>query len=303
MRFPHGTVHPPESLLRTVGVNLDSCSVLTKSIFLACVALVGFGGCSSEHPRATSGAARSSAVSTAVPQPTSNKLAATPADARPQASATKAVDALMAAEVADDHEASFSLLSSSGRTEFPSVADWSRHRTEFAPVTGYRIESVHGPEVRVLVEHKATIDPFVGLQFAKEHQVWHTQNEGTGWLVDALADAEPIVPADAGAASAALQWARARQRCDDVSAIALQAVAPPLGVSEGAAALCHAVGTLAASTPSPAAPGPQTAVLVAQYGSDVLDFVRQVEITGVPKLVRVFLVPMDEAWRVLAVGD
>ena len=296
-----------QNLLRSGGVNLDRCSVRRKSICLVGFALLGFGGCSSHRSSATgatTGAATSAArTSTVVSQPTSQPLVAVPAGARPQPSASKAVDALLAAEVAEDHEASFALLSSAGRAQFPSAADWSRHRTELAPVTAYRIESVDGAEVRVLVDHKAAIDPFVGLQFAKEHEVWHTREEGSGWLVDALAEVEPIVPADAGAASVALQWARARQRCDDAHATALQAVAPPLGVSAGAAALCHAVGTLAAGTPSAASPGPETAVLVAQYGSDVLRFVRRVEITGVPKLVRVFLVPMGDAWRVLAVGD
>ena len=170
-------------------------------------------------------------------------------------------------------------------------------------MTAYRIESDNGSEVRVLVNHKAAIDPFVGLQFATEYEVWHTRDQGTGWLVDALAEVEPIVPSDAGAASAALQWAKARQRCDDDGATALQAVTPPIGVSAGAAALCHAAGTLAASAPSVASPGPETAVLVTQYGSDVLRFVRRVEITGVPKPVKVFLVPMNDVWRVLAVGE
>ena len=102
----------------------------------------------------------------------------------PQASAEAAVVALLDAEKAGNHRASFTFLTTSSQASYPSPDVWATHRVGTAPVTTFRVESSSGAEVRVLVEHKPAIDPFVGLQFAQEHQTWHARRESGGWLVD-----------------------------------------------------------------------------------------------------------------------
>ena len=220
-----------------------------------------------------------------------------------QQSAEAAVIALLEAERALDHRASFQLLSSVGLAAFPSPDLWARRRTELAPVTALGSASVSGDDVTVLVEHTATIDPFVGLQFAQERQTWHARNESGGWLVDPQPKVDPVVPPDAGAATATQEWTEAKRSCDEPAATALQAIATPLGISTGVAALCKAGGDASVGAPAPAVPGPETADLVAQYGSGVLRYVRSVRVSGLAKPFTVLLVPIGDAWRVLAVAD
>lgn len=226
----------------------------------------------------------------------------TAAPATPRATPTDAVAALLAAEKANDHVASFGLVDPAGRAVYPTAPDWARRRAELAAVLGFRVESTKGDDVTVLVDHEPGIDPFVGLHFAHEHEVWHAVKSGNGWLVDPDPKTTPVVPADAGARTAALNWATALQACDHAAAAKQQAVANLLGVSAGPAALCRAAGAVTADPPTPAEQGPQTADLVAQYTVDVLGYVRKVHITGIPAPFDAYLVPIGDSWQVVAVG-
>lgn len=220
----------------------------------------------------------------------------------PKASAAEAVSALLRAEQATDHTASFLLLDAAGRAAYPLPTDWARRRTEVPPVKGFRVESTKGDDVVVAVDHDPGIDPFVGLAFAHERQTWHAHKESAGWLVDPDPQVAPVVPPDAGARTAALAWATALQSCDTAAAGKDQAITTLLGVSAGPAALCHAPGPVTADPPVPAPQGPQTADLVAQYTVDVLPYVRQVHISGAPAPFDAYLVPIGDGWQVVAVG-
>ncbi len=220
-----------------------------------------------------------------------------------RASAEQAVFALLEAEQALDHDKSFLLLSSRGLAAYPSASLWARRRTEVARITGFSRETVRGTDVTLLVRHVASIDPFVGLQFAEERQTWHTQKESDGWLVDPEPDVEPIVPSEAGVKADASRWVAARQSCDDTAAGGLQAIPDLLHVSAGAASLCGASEVAKPSEPSVVDPGPQTADLVAQYGAGILRYVRTVRFSGLPNTLQVFLVPIDKSWRVVSTGD
>ena len=220
-----------------------------------------------------------------------------------RASGEQAVIELLRAEQALDHEESFQLLSSVGLKAYPSLAVWTRRRSDVARITGFVREVVKGSDVVVMVEHTPGINPFVGLRFARERQTWHTRQQSGGWLVDPDPQVEPVVPSDAGVAAVATGWVSARQACDDVAALERQAAETLLAVSAGAAELCGASGGRASvGPPSVAEPGPQTAALVAQYGADVLKYVRIVRVSGLTKPFTLFLVPFGDSWRVLSTG-
>ena len=252
-------------------------------------------GCSSTHRTADPGAA---------PTSTTVAIAARSRIARVTgASPELAVAALLKAEQQLDHRTSFAFLSSAGVDSYPTPQVWARRRTDSAKVTGFHRESVKGPDITMLVEHKAAIDAFVGLQFAREHQIWHTRQESGGWLVDPDPTVDPVVPPDASSITAAAAWTAAQQSCDGAAAAKLQAVVTPFGISAGVAGLCHAPGKATVSAPTIARPGPQTADLVAQYGPSVLPFVRKVGVSGLAKPFSLLLVPIGESWLVIAVGD
>ena len=211
--------------------------------------------------------------------------------------------ALLGAEEAGDHATSFGLIDPGGRAVYPAATDWEHRRAELAPITNFKVESTKDADVTVLVDHRPGIDPFIGLHFAQERQVWHAMKVPGGWLVDPDPRITPIVGPDGGATTTALAWAKAVQRCDRAAAAKLQALPNLLGESNGPNALCHATGTVAADPPAAADQGPQTADLVAQYTVDVLAYVRKVHIGGIPSPFNVYLVPIGTDWQVVAISD
>jgi hypothetical protein len=224
-----------------------------------------------------------------------------PRTAKPSAEA--AVVALLEAERAGNHRASFALLSRSGLATYPNADAWATHRRGVAPVTAFRTESVAGPTVTILVEHTPAIDPFIGLQFARERQIWQTRQASDGWLVDPNPEVKPLVPEDTGAREAAAKWATARQSCDEQAASAVQAVVTPFGISAGAFALCKSTGDLSFEPPTIVVPGPQTTQMVEQFGPGVLQYLRSVVVSGGPQPFTISLVPIGDAWRVIGVND
>jgi len=269
---------------------------VTSTAAVALVAAIGLASCSSAKASSSAApVAPSASTIPGVPQ-----ITAPPPT--PRASPTDAVSALLSAEQANNHIVSFGLLDAAGRAAYPLPTDWERRRTELAPITGFHVESAKGADVTVAVDHQPGIDPFVGLHFAHEHQSWTARKEGGGWLVDPDAKVVPVVPADAGAATTALAWGRAVQSCDVAAATRLQAIPTLLGTSGGPQALCHATGTLVAGVPAPPAQGPQTADLIAQYTVDVLAYVRQVHLGGIAVPFDTYLVPIGDAWQMVAVS-
>ncbi|GAC1313670.1 MAG: hypothetical protein NVSMB12_05680 [Acidimicrobiales bacterium] len=263
---------------------------------MAAILLVGtLASCSSTKAKAPSTTPTTAAVPGATPLVTAGPAA-------PKGSPVDAVTALLTAEQANDHVASFGLIDQAGRAAYATAPDWARRRAELPPITAFKIESTKGDDVTALVNHHPGIDPFIGLQFAAEHQVWHAVKAGGGWLVDPDPKTTPVVPPDGGARTAALTWATALQACDTAGAAKVQAVTNLLGVSAGPGALCHAAGTVTAAAPAAADQGPQTADLVAQFTVDVLGYVRKVHIGGIPAPFDAYLVPVGDAWQVVAVA-
>ena len=275
---------------------------------VACAGALIVAGCSASNNAVPTSSESSVALIPDAPDASANAspsgTGAPSRAARPgRASAEQAVSALLEAEQALDHDASFLLLSSRGLAAYPSANLWARRRSEVARITGFSRQIVRGADVTMLVRHAASIDPFVGLQFAEERQTWHTRKESEGWLVDPEPDVEPIVLSEAGVKIDASRWVTARQACDDAVAGSLQALPTLLRVSAGAASLCGSSEVATPSEPSVPDPGPQTADLVAQYGTGILRYVRTVRFSGLPKTLQVFLVPIDKSWRVVSTGD
>ena len=314
----------------------------SRACVLAAVALlvsIGASGCTSDGgsasavqepvvPPSTSASASLSSSTSADPvtseptssEPTSSDPASTPASKAgsadvdgatatappgriPKSSPAEAVSTLLKAETTRSHQASFAVLSSVAVEKYPTLEDWSDRWIDLPQITGFSEMSVTGSEVRVLVTHTPGLDPFLGLQFAQEHQVWHTRQEGGGWLVDPDPDVEPVLPPVERAAEAASKWVKANQACDATAVAELHAVRNLLGVSVGAAAVCGSKATYAVGVATEASTSPETSVLVAQFGAGIVQFVRAVEVTGGSEPFVVYLVPIGDDWRVVSVSD
>lgn len=236
------------------------------------------------------------------PQP---PVAAVPSDGarQPLSSPEEVVRALLQAEQAGDHEASFHFLSTASLRAYSDSEAWGRHRSELPDVTAFSVKSVTGNVVVTSVSHTPRLDPFVGLSAARDTQRWRVVQEGGGWLVDANPDITQELPADGPASAAALEWAKAVQACDKNRAVSLQVETDLLGTLDGPLGLCKTTVQLHASSPTVVQPGPGTADLVAQYGNAALTWARAVTITGAGEPFNVVLAPIGSNWRVLGTAS
>ncbi|MDP9387500.1 MAG: hypothetical protein M3Q48_06115, partial [Actinomycetota bacterium] len=218
--------------------------------------------------------------------------------ARPRA----AVEAFLGAEQAGDHLASYRLLSGPARREL-SPAAWGRQRSELPAVTGFEVERVEGSVVVAVVRHEPGLDPFIGLSPAAERQRWQARREGGGWLLEATPAVEPLLPPDDTAPAAALAWAGALQGCDAEKARGHQAVAVLYGTSDVPATLCRRDAALAVGPPERLAGGPSSQELVAQYGTEALEWARAVAVLGGERPFHVVLAPIGSVWQVVGVFE
>lgn len=222
----------------------------------------------------------------------------------PKASASEALEALLAAEQEGDHETSFRLLAASAREEYPDPPRWARRRNQLPPVTAFTIESSSSPtEAVAVVEHEPGLDPFIGLSAARERQTWRATQEGGGWLLEVEPVVNYLLPPDDAARQPALRWAEAVQACDQERAVAEQALEEVYGTSAAADELCGTTGELQAGEVSEVQSGPASADLVAQYSSDVFSWARVVTITGTDPTFGVVLAPIGDVWKVVGVQD
>lgn len=223
-------------------------------------------------------------------------------DATPQPSAKKAAEALLTAEMSGDHAGSYRLLTSAGRKGLTPAA-WARRRSEVPVITGFSIEKVDGATVVTLVDHEPGLDPFVGLSPAQERQTWRAHKEGAGWLLEPEPTVKALYPSPVDAPAVALTWARALQACDTAAVHANQAVDVLFGTSDAPDTLCKTTPPLAVSGPESVEAGPASQELVAQYGTDALDWGRAVGVTGGPRPFHVVLAPIGSVWRVVGVFE
>ena len=284
-----------------------AATVLSASLLSGCSAPRGEGASPTQltteatPPLVESGG--SDAITTLESNPSVHPVSGASTPRTPEKSPDVALSVLLNAEKTRDHGTSFGLLSTTGLAKYPTLEAWSNRQIDLPQITGFSGLSVRGDLVSVIVEHAPAIDPFVGLQFAREHQIWRARNESGGWLIDPDPQIEPILPPVERVENTVLKWLGAQQSCNANASAQLQAVRNLFGVSIQAAALCGSKGSYVAGDPVTAKTAPETAVLVAQYGAAVLRFVEAVEITGGSEPFTVYLVPIGDEWRVVAVND
>ena len=223
-------------------------------------------------------------------------------DATPQPSPRQAAEALLTAEKAGDHAASYLLLTSAARKEVTAAA-WARRRSEVPAVTGFTIEDDGGDTVVAIVDHEPGLDPFVGLSPAKERQTWKAKEEGAGWLLEPEPVVQAVYPPATGAPPAALQWAQAVQACDQAAASRLQAVTVLYGTTDAPTTLCKATAAVTVGEAGPLEAGPSSQALVAQYGVDALEWARTVAVIGGQRPFHAVLAPIGSVWRVVGVYE
>jgi len=262
---------------------------------LLALALLGGAACSDdEDGGASATTAATTAGATGVADPTALPAGATPAD-----SLEAAVTTLLNAEQAGDHATSYALLSAASRAEFPSVADWTRRRSQLPAMTSFRVERADNAGVVARVEHQPGLDPFVGLS-ETERQTFTGVKTARGWLVDGEPDREYVLPSDDGVTPAATAWLQAVQRCDQAGAGALQAVPELFGDLSKAQGLCGSTTAVTTGAVGKLEAGPASSDIVAQYTTDALDWARVVRVDA-PVAFGVVLAPIGTDWKVLGV--
>ncbi len=129
---------------------------------------------------------------------------------------------------------------------------------------------------------------------------FRAEPSAAGWRVQPdPVSAEAILPADAGAATAASAWLTSKQRCDDVSAARLQASAGLVGASGYADLPCRTPGNWRAGAVGPLVEGPRTQPVLAAYGSGASGWSRLVSVSGPEGATfSVALAPIGDQWRV-----
>ncbi len=285
--------------------------VLVVALSLAAVGCTGDDD--AEPPassEATTGAPEPTGPATTVgaPAPTGPAEGAPPVDAaavpdgaEPAPTPVEAVEALLTAERAGDHAASYALLAASARAALPSERDWQRQRDLLPPIRDFEVDAAatDGGRVEVVVDHEPRLDPFVGLG-ARERQVWTAVETADGWLVAADPEREYLLPPDQGAADAARRWAEAVQDCDPAAAEPLEAVDILFGDVTAAGGLCGTDGAIEVGGVGPLVPGPAAQDIVDQYSTDAQLWARTVRVDG-PASFGVVLAPLGDEWRVLAI--
>jgi hypothetical protein len=221
----------------------------------------------------------------------------------PRASATEALQALLAAEQEGDHATSYRLLDAAGREEFSDVGKWSRRRSQLPAITGFSIEGDENGMVVAVVEHEPGLDPFTGLSAAQERQTWTASGSGGGFLLAPEPEVDYVLPPDEAAGPVVLEWAKAVQACNQEAAGSKEAVQPLFGSSAGAATLCGSTTSLTTDDVEPLDGGPRSAELVAQYSTDALAWARVVTLRGPDPEVKVVVAPIGTSWRVIAIYD
>jgi hypothetical protein len=280
------------------------CPRRTKTIWLVIGALALITSACSTKDKAT---VEPHASSTA---PSSTGTTAPGRSPTPRATPAEAVQALLTAERRGDHATSYRLLSPQGLARYNELFKWKKRRSEVPPITSFTIRTSNaGPgkstsnTVVVEVRHKPGLDPFIGLSAARELERWNVHHQGSGWLVDADPSVTYLLPSDAKAASAAEQWARTVQSCDERRATALQAVDELYGTSAVAARLCRSKGTVTAGKVGRLEAGPSSSDLIAQYSTDALSWARVVRISARSGSFGLVMAPLGQVWKPLGLSD
>ncbi len=209
---------------------------------------------------------------------------------------------LLAAEVRNDHNASYVLVVHDGAV--PSSAKWTRIRRDLPAITGFTVEADRDPSVATaMVQHQPGLNSFVGLVPAHERQTWKARRTASGWLLEPFPEVRPVLAPEAGAAGVAMAWLRAVQRCDRAGTAALQAVPTLFDSTTNDIRLCRTAGELRVRNGvDRMPPGPLSGDIVAQYSTDAFTWARVVHVDA-PVRLTIVLAPIGNDWKVLGLAD
>lgn len=216
-----------------------------------------------------------------------------------------AVEQFLAAE-ADGRDADgWALLDGPSRMAIGSVASWVAAQPDRLQPTSFTVQgeqpSSDGVDVDVTVTHRPTLDAFAGLVPGRTHQRLHTVPVPGGWQVDAdPVEIDPLYPADAAAPAAVGQWLDELTACDTRAAARLEAGADVVGSPYYLQRPCAEKGTWRAGRVTRISGGVGEP-LVNEFGPDVDQWGRLVEIVGPKTRFYAAMAPIGDAWRVMGV--
>lgn len=256
---------------------------------------------------ATAGTAPATLPTTVARMPISSVVAP------PAPDPVTAVDTFLQAEVARDAETAWTMLSAEDRVRYPTPAMWQTEHRQIPQLTGGSVTGVVTPvpgdgtlseaaDLPGEVTFVPTLDTTKGLVPASASATWRVVRENGGWRVSYTASTfTATYPSDAGAADAAIAWAKARQACQPTGEAdrRLEVVGGVVGISGLADRLCGSNGAIEPKgIVLPIATTDATAVIAA-FGPGAAEWARVVNLGG-PAPQRVVLGPLGDRW--IAIG-
>jgi hypothetical protein len=217
------------------------------------------------------------------------------------AQARALLEEFIAAEEAQEWDASFALLTPADQDELGPVNVWIANHANTPPFTGIDILSVRTLEGRTEVVADvtlaSTLDEFRGFVPARGRATFGVEDVEGAWRVAFTRSVlQPRYPDDGPVAEEALQWAQARQSCEPN----VREHPRLLGAPSIALALCGSQGEIRVGEIRNLTEGEDATPFVSAYGAQVFDWTRVVAVTGeVP--MRVVLAPIDDRWTVIGV--
>ena len=221
--------------------------------------------------------------------------------ADPAPTARDAVLGFLDAEVAQQYDISYGLLSAPDRNDESSRAAWTAEHADLPPIAGFRLDGVQmhddRADVAVALRLHAQLNPTDGLVPARARATYVAVAEDGGWRVAfGQSSLAPEYPSTASAPAAVRTWARARVQCGH----APEFVAGLLGAAARADALCGAHGAIRVRRAVRLPETDQDQPFLAAFGSEVHDWARVVPVDA-PVRLRVVVAPLGERWLVVGV--
>ena len=220
-------------------------------------------------------------------------------------SAVAAVGDFLAAEVANDLDASFALLSDQDRRDVPDADAWVAARADvLAPISGYEVLGVEpgegGVAVITAVEFEPSLDEVRGLVAGPATVSWLAVEDAAGWRVSLDGSSvEWRYPSEEGVVTAATEWLSSGAACEPRS------VLPPgvtfLGTRRDLLDdLCSAGDAVGAGAALDLEDSTVDDALVAAFGPQARTWARTVTVGGdIP--VALALAPVGGRWEVIDV--
>lgn len=278
---------------RVAGVDAAGRSGLRRAVGVVVAFSVGLAVAWSLQPRppgSPTAVLDPTATTGSTPQsaPSADRQGRAPAASAPTARA--AVEAFLAAEVADDFDRSFSHLATSEQDAYAGPADWREAHGHMPDITGFRV--VADDPVTTALTLRSVLDPVLGLVPARATVVWRVTGGDDGWgVMYAESDFQALYPPEAGAADAAAAWARDRRACQPAEPVLVGA----LSLADD---LCGATGEIRVALPAHVTDDASAAALVDAFGPEALDWARVVRLRS-PTPMDVLLAPVADTWTVI----